>query len=234
MARGGKRGGSGRMMATRVYTARGRPNASTRWLQRQLNDPYVKNAQVAGYRSRAAFKLVELDDRFDLLKPSKRIVDLGSAPGGWTQVSVERTKNACIVSADIQAVDPIDGAEVLELDIYADDAIRRLYAALGNERADLVLSDMAPSTTGHKKTDQIRIGALAEAAYDVARQLLAPDGAFAVKVFQGGAPPSLLDDLKRGFTSVRHAKPPASRSDSSEMYLVATGFRGAGGAPLDS
>jgi 23S rRNA (uridine2552-2'-O)-methyltransferase len=122
----------------------------------------------------------------------------------------------------------------LELDIYADDAIRRLYAALGNERADLVLSDMAPSTTGHKKTDQIRIGALAEAAYDVARQLLAPGGAFAVKVFQGGAPQSLLDDLKRDFTVIRHAKPPASRSDSSEMYLVATSFRGAAEAPLDS
>lgn len=230
MARGPKRpgrGDGGRSLATRVRTARGRSNASTRWLQRQLNDPYVQKAQAAGYRSRAAFKLVELDDRFHFLKPDSAVVDLGAAPGGWTQVAAERCPKGRIVGADIQEIDPIPGAELLVLDIYAEDAIRRIQAALGADRADVVLSDMAPSTTGHKSTDQLRIAALAEAAYDVARQLLAPGGAFAVKVFQGGAPAELLRDLKRDFAETRHAKPPASRSDSAEMYLVGTGFRGA-------
>lgn len=214
------------MMATRVRTARGRPTGSTRWLQRQLNDPYVQKAQASGYRSRAAFKLVELDDRFKFLKPASRIVDLGAAPGGWCQVAAERAPKGRIVGVDIQTIDPIPGVELLELDIYAHDAIRRIQAALGGETADIVLSDMAPSTTGHKRTDQLRIAALAEAAYDVARQLLAPGGAFAVKVFQGGAPGELLQALKQDFAQVRHAKPPASRSDSAEMYLVADGFRG--------
>ncbi len=243
MARGPKRGDGGRMLATRVRTARGRPNGSTRWLQRQLNDPYVQKAQAEGYRSRAAYKLIELDDRFHFLRPGARVVDLGAAPGGWTQVAVQRCLEGGgggksglgrIVGVDIQAIDPIGGAELLLLDIYAEDAIRQIRDALGSDQADVVLSDMAPSTTGHKRTDQLRIGGLAEAAYDVARQLLAPDGAFAVKVFQGGAPGTLLDALKRDFTAVRHAKPPASRSDSSEMYLVATGFHGAEEAPLDS
>lgn len=227
MARGGKRGDSGRMLATRVRTARGRANGSTRWLQRQLNDPYVVKAQAMGYRSRAAFKLTELDDRFGFLKPDSRVVDLGAAPGGWTQVAAERCPKGRIVGLDIQAIDPISGAELLLLDIYAEDAISRIQAALGGAQADIVLSDMAPSTTGHKKTDQLRIADLAEAAYDVARQFLAPGGVFAVKVFQGGAPAGLLADLKRDFAQVRHAKPPASRSDSAEMYLVATGFRAA-------
>ncbi len=229
MARGPKRGGGGdggRMMATRVRTARGRSNASTRWLQRQLNDPYVKKAEAEGYRSRAAYKLIELDDRFGVLKPKSRVVDLGAAPGGWTQVAAARSPDGRVVGADIQAMNPIAGAELLELDIFAEDAIRRLQAALGSEQADVVLSDMAPSTTGHKRTDQLRIAALAEAAYDVARQLLAPDGVFMVKVFQGGAPKELLDSLKQDFAAVRHAKPRASRSESAEMYLVATGFRG--------
>ena len=227
MARGSKKGDGGRMLATRVRSARGRSNASARWLQRQLNDPYVLKAQAAGYRSRAAFKLIELDDRFHILKPGVRVVDLGAAPGGWTQVAAERVSRGRIVGIDLQAVDAIAGAELLEMDIYAEDAIRRIQAALGAEQADVVLSDMAPSTSGHKRTDQLRIAGLAEAAYDVARQLLAPEGAFAVKVFQGGAPAELLAALKRDFVNVRHAKPPASRSDSAEMYLVATGFRGA-------
>lgn len=213
------------MMATRVRTARGRSNASTRWLQRQLNDPYVQKAQAAGYRSRAAFKLIELDDRFGFLRPTSRVVDLGAAPGGWCQVAAERCGKGRIVGVDIQSIDPVPGAELLELDIYANDAIRRVRASLGDDPADVVLSDMAPATTGHKRTDQLRIAALAEAAYDVARQLLAPGGAFAVKVFQGGAPQDLLDALKRDFDQTRHAKPPASRADSAEMYLVATGFR---------
>lgn len=213
------------MMATRVRSARGRPSGSTRWLQRQLNDPYVLKAQASGYRSRAAFKLIELDDRFGFLKPNSRVIDLGAAPGGWCQVAAERCPKGRVVGADIQTIDPIQGAEILELDIYAQDAIRRLEASLGG-LADVVLSDMAPATTGHKRTDQLRIAALAEAAYDVARQMLAPGGVFAVKVFQGGAPAELTAALKLDFEHARHAKPPASRADSAEMYLVATGFRG--------
>lgn len=225
MARGsGRRGDGGRMMMTRVRSARGRPSGSTRWLQRQLNDPYVQKAQAAGYRSRAAFKLIELDDRFHFLKPNSRVIDLGAAPGGWCQVAAERCPKGCVVGADIQTIDPIAGAEVLELDVFAQDAIRRLEASLGG-KADIVLSDMAPATTGHKRTDQLRISALADAAYDVARQMLAPGGAFAVKVFQGGAPAELLTTLKKDFVQARHAKPPASRADSAEMYLIATGFR---------
>lgn len=212
------------MMATRVRSARGRPSGSTRWLQRQLNDPYVQKAQASGYRSRAAFKLIELDDRFGFLKPTSRVIDLGAAPGGWCQVAAERCPKGRVVGADIQTIDPIEGAEILELDIYAQDAIRRLEASLGGP-ADVVLSDMAPATTGHKRTDQLRIAALAEAAYDVARQMLAPGGSFAVKVFQGGAPAELTAALKLDFVQARHAKPPASRADSAEMYLVATGFR---------
>lgn len=232
MARGSKkgdggRGDGGRMLATRVKSARGRSNASTRWLQRQLNDPYVAKAQDAGYRSRAAFKALELDDRFRFFRPGARVVDLGAAPGGWTQVAAERCAGGVIVGLDIQKIDPIPGATLLELDIYAEDAIRRIRAALGQATADVVLSDMAPATTGHKRTDQLRIASLAEAAYDVARRLLAPGGTFVVKVFQGGAPAALLADLKRDFEQDRHAKPPASRSDSAEMYLVASGFRGA-------
>ena len=234
MARGSKRGDGSRMMATRVKTARGRANGSTRWLQRQLNDPYVVKANAAGYRSRAAFKLIDLDDRFQILKPNSRIVDLGAAPGGWTQVAAERTRSGRIVGIDILSMDPIDGSEVLKLDIFAEDAIRQITDALGGTEADIVLSDMAPSTTGHKRTDQLRIAAIAEAAYDVAHRLLAPGGTFVVKVFQGGAPPELLENLKQDFATVRHAKPPASRSDSAEMYLVATGFRRPQSAPLDS
>lgn len=230
---GEKRGHSGRgdkMLATRVRSASGRKIASTLWLQRQLNDPYVQRARTDGYRSRAAYKLSELDDRFKFLKPGARIADLGAAPGGWTQVAAERTgaksgKSPAIVSMDIQEMDPIAGAVMMQLDIFAEDAIPKIEAALGG-KADAVLSDMAPATTGHKNTDQLRIGALAEAAYDVAKQLLAPGGVFAVKVFQGGAPADLLNELKRDFAIIRHVKPPASRTDSAEMYLVATGFRG--------
>lgn len=224
------RGDGARMLQTRVKTASGRKVGSTLWLQRQLNDPYVQKAQADGYRSRAAYKLTELDDRFSFLKPGARIADLGAAPGGWTQVAAERTgaktgKSPLIVGMDIQPMDPIEGSILMELDIFADDAIPKIEAALGGP-ADIVLSDMAPSTTGHKNTDQIRIAALADAAYDVARQLLAQGGVFVVKVFQGGAPPELLAELKRDFAQIRHVKPPASRSGSPEMYLLATGYRG--------
>jgi 23S rRNA (uridine2552-2'-O)-methyltransferase len=224
MARGIRRGDGNRMLATRVKTARGRSNASARWLQRQLNDPYVQRAQLEGYRSRAAYKLAELDDRYNLLPPQGRFVDLGCAPGGWTQVIANRVKGARIVGVDIQQVDPIEGATLLKMDIFSDTAIKSIERVLGGH-ADVVLSDMAPSTTGHKRTDQLRIGALAEAAYDVASQLLCTGGTFVVKVFQGGAPNTLLQCLKRDFDKVSHAKPPASRSDSAEMYLLATGFR---------
>ncbi len=226
MASGNRRGDGSRMMATRVKTARGRSNASARWLQRQLNDPYVQKAQSEGYRSRAAFKLAELDDRFNIIPPNGRVVDLGCAPGGWTQVIAKKVKGGVIAGIDIQAVDPIDGATLLKLDIFAEDAISRIEEVIKGQ-ADAVFSDMAPSTTGHKRTDQLRIGALAEAAYDLASQILASGGTFVVKVFQGGAPKELLEKLKTDFLQVRHAKPPASRADSAEIYLIATGFKGA-------
>lgn len=213
-------------MSVRVRTARKRSNSSARWLERQLNDPYVAEAKRQGWRSRAAFKLIELDDRFRLLGPGKRVLDLGAAPGGWTQVAVARCGGkGRVVGVDILPMDAIDGAELLQLDATAIDAEAAIAAALGGP-ADIVLSDMAPSTVGHAATDKIRILGMAEAAYDLARNHLAPGGAFVCKLFQGGAHAELLNMLKRDFAQVRHAKPPASRKDSSEIYLVATGFRG--------
>jgi len=221
---------SGRNFGVRVKTAKKRSLSSTLWLQRQLNDPYVVEAQKRGYRSRAAFKLLQLDDRFHLLSPGKRVVDLGAAPGGWTQVAVERVKpqsgKGKIVGLDILAMDPIDGAITFQCDFLDDSAPARLREALDGP-ADIVLSDMAAPATGHPKTDHIRIMGLAETAYDFAVQVLAPGGAFIAKVFQGGTERELLDRLKRDFASVRHAKPPASRADSAETYVVAVGFRGA-------
>jgi len=226
VSRGGKPT-SRRTPSVRVRTARGRTTSSTRWLQRQLNDPYVVEAKRLGYRSRAAFKLRELDDRFRFLGRGRRVVDLGAAPGGWTQIAADRVGKAGqpVVAVDISPMDPVAGSVSFELDAYAADAVDRIREALGGP-ADVVLSDMAPSTVGHTKTDQLRIVALADAAYDLARQLLAPGGAFVVKLFQGGAHADLLDRLKKDFEKVRHAKPNASRKDSSEIYLVATGFRG--------
>jgi 23S rRNA (uridine2552-2'-O)-methyltransferase len=219
----------GRAAGVRVHTAKRRTAASTQWLQRQLNDPYVAEAKRRGYRSRAAFKLMQLDDRFRLLRPGARIVDLGCAPGGWTQVAVERTKpsagKGAVVGIDVLETDAIPGAIVITLDFLDPAAPERLGQALGGA-ADLVLSDMAAPTTGHAPTDHLRIVALAETAYDFARAVLAPGGAFVAKVFQGGAEGTLLAALKRDFAIVRHAKPPASRTDSAEMYVVATGFRG--------
>jgi len=235
----GGRGPGGRGVGVRVRTAKGRRKSSTLWLQRQLNDPYVARAKREGWRSRAAFKLIELDERFHVLPRSRRILDLGAAPGGWTQVAARRAPTgARIVAADILTMDPVDGAEGLLLDVFEPDAPERLRAALGGP-ADLVLSDMAPSTTGHLRTDQIRIVALVEAAWDIARRVLAPGGTFVAKVFQSGADATLMAALKRDFAEVRHAKPPASRKESAEMYLVATGFRGVapgaedGDAPRD-
>ena len=215
----------GRSVTTRLRTAKGRTTASQKWLERQLNDPYVRAAQASGYRSRAAFKLLEIDDKVRLLKPGARVVDLGAAPGGWTQVSLERiAPGGRVVALDLLAMDPVSGAIVLQGDFQDAAAEQAVLAALAGQ-ADLVLSDMAPNTTGHNATDHLRIMALAEAAYHFAAEVLAPGGAFVAKVLQGGAEKSLLTLLKRDFAQVRHAKPPASRSDSAEIYVVATGFR---------
>ena len=210
---------------TSLRTARGRSTASQRWLNRQLNDPYVKAAQQAGYRSRAAFKLLELDERFGLLKPGLRVVDLGAAPGGWTQVALRAVgPQGRVVALDLLPIDPIAGAIVLQGDFQEAEAEASVLAALDGP-ADLVLSDMAPNTTGHGATDHLRITALAELALDFALKVLAPGGAFVAKLFQGGAERAMLERLRRHFAQVRHAKPPASRKESSENYVVATGFR---------
>jgi 23S rRNA (uridine2552-2'-O)-methyltransferase len=209
----------------RVRTAKGRKIGSTRWLERQLNDPYVKRAKAEGYRSRAAYKLAELDDRFGLLKGVRRVVDLGVAPGGWTQIVRKRAPEALVVGIDLLPTDPIEGATLLELDFMADEAPDRLREALGGE-ADLVLSDMAANTVGHPQTDHLRTMALVEAGLDFAVEILRPGGAFLAKVLAGGADSSLVAELKRRFSSVKHAKPPASRKGSSEWYVVAQGFKG--------
>jgi 23S rRNA (uridine2552-2'-O)-methyltransferase len=224
---------TGRRATVRVKTARGRTVSSQRWLQRQLNDPYVAEAKKRGYRSRAAFKLLQLDDQFRFLKPGARVVDLGAAPGGWTQVAVERVKpgrgkgpeGGVVIGIDLTPVEPIAGATVLAKDFYDDDAPSVLTKLLAGP-ADDVLSDMAASATGDTQTDHLRIMALAEAAHDFARQVLRPGGTFVAKVLRGGTERTLLDRLKRDFAKVRHVKPQASRADSAEMYVVGTGFRG--------
>ena len=234
--KGGRLTGSlptGRAATVRVKTARGRTTSSQRWLQRQLNDPYVAEAKKRGYRSRAAFKLLQLDDQFRFLKSGARVVDLGAAPGGWTQVSVERVKpersGGVVVGIDLTPVEPIAGATVLAKDFYDEDAPEVLKQLLGGA-ADVVLSDMAASATGDTQIDHLRIMGLAEAAHDFAAEVLKPGGSFVAKVLRGGTERTLLDRLKRDFTKVRHVKPEASRADSAEMYVVATGFRGGGGA----
>ncbi|MFL6843910.1 MAG: RlmE family RNA methyltransferase [Allosphingosinicella sp.] len=209
----------------RVRTAKGRKISSTRWLERQLNDPYVKRARAEGYRSRAAYKLLELDERFDFLKGAERVVDLGVAPGGWTQVVRKRVPRAAVVGIDLLPTDPIDGAELLELDFLAEEAPERLRQALGGP-ADLVLSDMAANTVGHPQTDHLRTMALVEAGLEFAGEVLRPGGAFVAKVLAGGADNHLVAELKRRFATVKHAKPPASRKGSSEWYVVAQGFKG--------
>ncbi len=231
MTEGRKRSGrgsrlSGRGVATRVRTAKGRKTSSTRWLQRQLNDPYVAEAKKLGFRSRAAFKLIEMDDRYRFLKAGGRVVDLGAAPGGWSQVAVERTgPTGHVVALDINAMDPLAGAHVLQADFLDPAAPGLIVAALGGP-ADVVLSDMAAPTIGHPPTDHLRIMALLEAALDFAGSVLIPGGAFIAKVFQGGSERELLARMKRDFATVRHSKPPASRKESPELYVVAQGFRG--------
>jgi 23S rRNA (uridine2552-2'-O)-methyltransferase len=218
-----KPGAGARGLAVRLRTAKGRSIASQKWLERQLNDPYVANARAAGYRSRAAFKLIELDEKFHLLRRGARVVDLGAAPGGWAQVAAQR--GAVVLGLDLLPVEPVPGATFLQGDFNDPEMPARLTALLGGP-ADLVLSDMAPNTTGHTPTDHIRIVALAELALHFAMAVLAPGGAFVAKVLQGGAERDLLTVMKHNFSAVRHAKPPASRKESSELYVVATGFRG--------
>ena len=208
----------------RVNTARGRKISSTRWLSRQLNDPYVVQARKAGYRSRAAFKLTELDDRFGFLRGGARVIDLGAAPGGWTQVSVERVGKDNVIAVDVSPMDAIAGAQIVTADIL-EDAFVEAILGLTRDGADVVLSDMAPAATGHRSTDHLRIVALAEAAFDVACRILRPGGVFVAKVYQGGAERDLLDALKLAFRTVKHAKPNASRKESSETYVIAIDFR---------
>ena len=225
---------AGRQLSVRVKSAKGRRSSSTRWLQRQLNDPYVAAAGRDGYRSRAAFKLLELDERFRLLKPQAKVVDLGAAPGGWTQVAIEQTSasrregKTSIVAVDLVELEPIPGATILTLEIEDESSAKTIRETLGGP-ADLVLSDMAPNFSGHRTTDKLRTAALVEAAAILAYEILSPGGSFVAKVFHGGTEPSLLVEIKKRFATVRHAKPPASRAESAEIYLVAQGFRGNAG-----
>lgn len=220
----------GRQLAVRVKTARGRKTSSTRWLQRQLNDPYVSKAKECGYRSRAAFKLLEINEKAGFLAPGKRVVDLGAAPGGWTQVAVEFVKptqtHGYVLGLDLQEMEPIPGATVLLLDFLQADAEDIVINAMGGQQADVVLSDMAAFSTGHPQTDHLKIMNLAETAYWFAQKVLAPGGTFLAKVLQGGTENTLLTQLKQDFKIVKHIKPPASRKDSSEMYVLALEFKG--------
>lgn len=229
--RGGGKGPSGgqRQLKVKVKTARKRSASSARWLERQLNDPYVTAAKREGMRSRAAYKLAEIDAKHRFLKPGQRVVDLGAAPGGWSQVAAERVKSVegqgQVVAIDYLGMEPLAGVEIVELDFTDETAEPRLKALLRDGRADVVLSDMAAPTVGHTRTDHLRIMGLAEAAAQFAVDVLAPGGTFLCKVFQGGSERALLDLLKRHFAVVRHVKPPASRADSAELYVFATGFR---------
>jgi len=224
------RGGRGeRGLKVQVRAGKRRSLASKLWLDRQLNDPYVARAKREGMRSRAAYKLIEIDDKIHFLKPGARVVDLGAAPGGWTQIAAKRvgadSGRGRVVAIDILEMVPVAGADILHLDFLNEDAPDRLKALLGGP-ADVVLSDMAANATGHRKTDHLKIMALAETAALFAREVLKPGGAFLCKVLQGGTEGTLLADLKRDFATVKHVKPSASRSDSAELYVLATGFRG--------
>ncbi len=230
----GTSGRGQRDLTVKVKTARGRKMSSTMWLQRQLNDPYVRRAKAEGYRGRAAYKILELDDKYHFLVPGARVVDLGCAPGGWCQVAVARVNatgeragkpQGMVLGVDLQEVEPIVGAEIHQLDFMADDADEQVKAWLGGQ-ADVVMSDMAAAASGHQQTDHLRIIALCEAAAYLAFDVLAPGGTFVAKVLAGGAEGELQALLKQKFTKVANVKPPASRSDSSEKFVVATGFRG--------
>jgi len=228
---GGQGQSGSRNLTVRVRTAKGRKIASTRWLQRQLNDPYVDEAKRQGYRSRAAFKLAEIDDKYHLLKPGLTVVDLGAAPGGWSQIAAQRVGLTAgkgkVVALDLVAMEPVQGVIQLTVDMTDGDSPERIREALDGKPADVVLSDMHAPAMGHKSTDHLRIMSLVEAALDLAEEILAPGGAFLCKVLQGGADKELVARLNRSFAKVRHVKPKASRADSAEMYVLATGFRGA-------
>lgn len=219
-----KQGGGPRALHTRVKKKTGLKESSRRWLERHLNDPYVHRAKAEGWRSRAAFKLIEIDDRHHILKPGMRVIDLGAAPGGWCQVAEQKGCKP-IVAIDLLAVDDLPGVDFIQMDFMDDSAPQKLKDMLGGP-ADVVLSDMAPNTIGHRQTDHLRIMAVVEAAYMFACEVLVPGGAFVAKVFQGGAQNTLISEMNQRFEKVRHIKPPASRKDSSEQYLVATGFKG--------
>lgn len=219
MSRGGTRG------HTRVRTSRGRTSQSVRWLERQLNDPYVKKAKAEGYRSRAAYKLIELDEKFDFLKGTKRVVDLGLAPGGWSQVVRRQCPRAAVVGIDLLPVDPIEGVTIFQMDFMDDDAPGKLIEALGGA-PDLVMSDMAANTVGHPQTDALRTMGLVELAFDFAINHLAPGGTFVSKVFASGGDGKFVAQMKRNFATVKHAKPPSSRKGSVEWFVVAQGFKG--------
>ncbi len=219
-----KRTPSGREPAKRLKTAKGRTVSSAKWLQRQLNDPYVQKSKIDGYRSRAAYKIKEIDDKLGFFKPGVTVVDLGSAPGGWAQVAMERHVKK-IVGIDLLPIDPIPGVVFLEMDFTEEDALDALNHELDGEKVDLVMSDIAPNTVGHKQTDHLRIMALVEMAYDFALNTLKPDGLFIAKVFQGGAQQDLVAQAKKDFKTIRHIKPPSSRQDSSESFFIASGFR---------
>ncbi len=212
-------------LRTRVKTARGRTAQSTRWLERQLNDPYVKRAKAEGYRSRAAYKLIELDERFGIIRGSRRVVDLGIAPGGWSQVIRRQAPKATVVGIDLLPVDPIDGVTIFQMDFMDDAAPDQLMEALGGA-PDLVLSDMAANTVGHPQTDALRTMALVETALAFAVDVLDKGGSFVAKVFAGGADSQLIAEMKRNFKTVKHAKPPSSRKGSVEWFVVAQGFKG--------
>ena len=231
MKRRSKEGlGGNRRLAVRLRTARGRKLASTRWLTRQLNDPHVEEAKRRGYRSRAAFKLAEIDDKHHLLRTGMSVVDLGAAPGGWSQISAQRVQlmagKGRVIAVDVVEMDSISGVTALKLDLTDSESAGRIRDALNGKKADLVLSDMHAPATGHKQTDHLRIMGLVEAALDLAEEILAPGGAFLCKVLQGGADKELVARLNRSFAKVRHVKPKASRAESAEMYVLATGFRG--------
>ena len=210
----------------RLKTAKGRKISSTRWLERQLNDPYVKRAKAEGYRSRAAYKLLELDEKYGLLKGVKAVVDLGIAPGGWSQVVRRRSPAASVAGIDLLPTDPIEGVAILQMDFMDEAAPERLREAIGTDQVDLVMSDLAANTVGHPQTDHLRTMGLVEAGMEFATEMLRPGGAYVAKVLAGGADHGLVAELKRHFMTVKHAKPPASRKDSSEWYVIAQGFKG--------
>jgi 23S rRNA (uridine2552-2'-O)-methyltransferase len=235
MVRRVKGGGEGRRgsrkLAVKLRTAKGRKLASTRWLSRQLNDPYVEEAKRQGYRSRAAFKLIEMDDKYRFLKPGMIVVDLGAAPGGWSQTAAERVGSVegrgQVLAVDLSPIEPLAGVGVLALDVSGEDAANAIRADLKGGRASVVMSDMASPATGHRATDHLRVVALVEAALDLAEDVLTPGGTFLAKVFQGGAGQELMARLKRSFAKVQHVKPKASRPESPEVFVLATGYRGA-------